>query len=65
MWLSGSWATVWVTRRPGEEYEESCIAPKFKEKNAIMIWGGILGGQKAPLIQWQKDNWVRLLLIVM
>lgn len=57
VWLSGSRGTVWITRRPGEEYHESCIAPKFKKKNAIMIWGGILGGQKTPLVLWQRDNW--------
>lgn len=57
VWLSGPRGTIWVTRRPGEEYEESCIAPKFPKKNAIMIWGGILGGQKAPHLQWQRDDW--------
>lgn len=22
-----------------------------------MVWGGILGGEKAPLVLWDKKNW--------
>jgi len=56
VWLSGTRGTVWVTRCTGEEYEEACISPTFKQRDAIMIWGGILGSTKAPLVLWERDN---------
>jgi len=57
VWLSGHTSRVWVTRRPGEEYNDDCLLPKFPKKNSIMVWGGILGGTKSELILWDKDNW--------
>ena len=57
IWLSGSQGRTWVTRRPGEEYEEDCIAPKFPKTNTVMIWGGILGGSKTPLVVWNRGDW--------
>jgi hypothetical protein len=38
-------------------YTEDCIAPKFKKQNSVMVWGGVLGGKKTPLILWDKQNW--------
>jgi len=29
--------TVWVTRRPGEEYNEDCLVPRFPRRNTIMV----------------------------
>ena len=57
VWLSGARGTVWITRCAGEEYEDACISPQFKQRNAIMIWGGILGGNKTPLVIWERDDW--------
>lgn len=57
IWLGGARGNVWITRRPGEDYLESCIAPTFKKQNSVMIWGGIIGGKKAPLVLWDRDNW--------
>ena len=37
VWLSGTRGNVWVTRCSGEEYEEACLSPTFKQRNAIMI----------------------------
>jgi len=37
VWLSGTRGRTWVTWRPGEEYKEDCIAPKFAKKDSIMI----------------------------
>jgi hypothetical protein len=57
VWLGGARGNIWVTRRPSEEYEEDCITPKFKKQNSVMIWGGILGGKKTPLVLWDRRNW--------
>ena len=57
IWLSGTQNRTWVTRRPGEEFNDDCLVPKFPQKNSIMIWGGILGGKKTPLVLWDRDNW--------
>ena len=57
VWLSGFRGNIWITRCCGEEYEEACISPKFKKENAIMIWGAILGGTKAPLVIWEREDW--------
>ena len=35
---AGSHGNVWVTRKPGEEFLENCIAPKFSDYSAAMIW---------------------------
>lgn len=57
VWLEGSRGTTWVTRRHGEEYDGDCIAPKFPKRNSVMIWGGIVGGRKTPLVLWNRDDW--------
>lgn len=42
---------VFVTRRPGEEFDEECIVPSFKQSSVcIMIWGCIIMGRKGPLV---------------
>jgi len=57
VWLTGTRNRTWVTRRPGEEYQEDCLVPKFAKKDMIMVWGGIMGGKKCPLILWDRENW--------
>ena len=51
--LSG---TIWVTRKPGEEYAEDCLVPKFQKLTTIMVWGAIYGNQKSTLIVWETEN---------
>lgn len=42
--------SVYVTRRPGEEMDENCVVPTFKQSNLrIMVWGCIMQGKKGPL----------------
>lgn len=48
-WLGGE---VWVTGRLGEEGEEEEM---FKRENSVMIWGGMIGGKKVPLVLWDKE----------
>jgi hypothetical protein len=53
----GSHGNVWVTRKPGEEFLENCIAPKFSDYSAVMIWGAIRGGKKSEVVVWDKKCW--------
>ena len=52
--IGGRYGKTYVTRRPGEAYIESCIEPKFQRIETVMIWGCIMGGQKGPLVIWDK-----------
>ena len=59
---------VWVWRRPGERYDEKCLAPTFKSgRQSLMIWGCMAYGRLGPLVQIPKDerrgvDYVRLVL---
>ena len=49
---------MWVTRRPGEEYAEDCLIPKFRKLSLMMVWGAISGvGGKLSLVFWDKKRW--------
>jgi transposase len=58
----------WVWRRPGERYDEGCLAPTFKSgRQSLMIWGCIAYGRLGPLIRIPKEersgaDYVRLVL---
>ena len=52
--------TVWVTRRPGEEYLEDCLVPKFPRLTTVMVWGAIYRDLKGPLVIWNTANWGRI-----
>jgi len=52
--------TVWVTRRPGEEYLEDCLVPKFAKQTTIMVWGSIYRNLKGPLVIWDMTTWGRI-----
>ena len=49
--------TVWVTRRPGEEYEEDCLVPRFPRLTTVMVWGAIYRNQKSRLVIWDTAHW--------
>jgi transposase len=59
---------VWVWRRPGERYDEKCLAPTFKSgRQSLMIWGCIANGRLGPLVRIPKEerkgtDYVRLIL---
>ena len=55
--VGGAAGNLWVTRRPGEEYESDCIQPTFRKLSLCMIWGAITGKEKGPMIVWDKENW--------
>lgn len=57
IYLGGARRTIYVTSPTQEEYKEECIVPKFKKRDSVMVWGGFVGGKKAPLVLWEKDDW--------
>lgn len=59
--VGGTHGRIWVTRRPGEEYSEDCLIPKFKKLSLLMVWGAISGiGGRLSLVFWDKKNWGRI-----
>ena len=55
--VGGAPGRIWVTRRAEEEFAESCLLPKFKKRESIIVWGCIVGRRKGPLIIWDKGAW--------
>ena len=55
-WITGGRHTrTWVTRRPGEELDPTCIVEKVQRKKGWMFWGCFHGYTKGPGIFWEKD----------
>jgi len=61
LWTDETWITggrhtrTWVTRRPGEEWDPTCIVEKHQRKKGWMFWGCFYGHTKGPGIFWEKD----------
>jgi transposase len=61
LWTDETWITggrhtrTWVTRRPGEEWDPTCIVEKHQRKKGWMFWGCFHGNTKGPGIFWEKD----------
>lgn len=56
--------TVWVTRRPGEEYLEDCLVPKFPRLTTVMVWGAIYRDLKGPLVIWDGSGLMGQLTLI-
>jgi transposase len=55
-WITGGRHTrTWVTRRPGEELDPTCIVEKVSKKKGWMFWGCFHGRTQGPGIFWEKD----------
>ncbi|KAF6815631.1 hypothetical protein CMUS01_12404 [Colletotrichum musicola] len=56
-WITGGHHTkLYVTRRPGEEWDPTCIIEKHQRKRGWMFWVCFSGDRKGPGIFWEK-NW--------
>ncbi len=53
---TGGFGVVYVTRQPGEEYELSCLTPKFRGYSSWMAHGCISGTTKGPLQIFEKKG---------
>ena len=61
LWSDETWVTdgrhrkTMVMRRPGEEWDETCIEEKVQRKKGWMFWGSFHGNTKGPAFFWEKD----------
>lgn len=61
LWTDETWVTggphrkQYVTRRPGEEWEPTCIVERHQRKGGWMFWGSFSGIRKGPGVFWEKD----------
>lgn len=69
-WTDSDWARVlftdetwvtggphrrqWVTRRPGEEFNDTCLVDRHQRKGGWMLWAGITATGKGPYVFWEK-----------
>lgn len=55
-WVSsGSHKRIFVTRKAGEELNETCLQPSLRRKNGWMFWGSFHGFSKGPCLFWEKE----------
>jgi transposase len=61
LWSDETWVTGgrhrrrWVTRRVGEELDDTCLVDKVRKKRGWMFWGCFSGSTKGPSIFWEKE----------
>jgi transposase len=62
LWTDETWVTAgphrkqYVTRRQGEEWEDTCIVERHQRKGGWMFWGSFSGlNGKGPGLFWEKD----------
>jgi hypothetical protein len=61
LWTDETWVTAgrhtrtWVTRRPGEEWDPTCIVERHQRKKGWMFWGCFHGHTKGLGFFWEKD----------
>ncbi|EED11731.1 conserved hypothetical protein [Talaromyces stipitatus ATCC 10500] len=52
---SGFHTRIWVTRKAGEELEETCIRSSPTRKRGWMFWATFHGNNKGPCLFWEKE----------
>lgn len=45
---------MWITRKAGEELENTCIIEKLRKKRGWMFWAYFSGTTKGPSLFWEK-----------
>ncbi len=51
VYLGDQHGRIYVTRCPGEEFDDDCCVPKFSQSSVrVMVWGCIMKGRKGPLV---------------
>ena len=47
--------SVWVTRKPGEEMDETCLRISPPDRRGLMFWASFHGATKGPCLFWEKE----------
>lgn len=61
LWSDETWVTaghhrkIWITRKPSEELDPTCIIEKVQRKSGWMFWGCFHGNTRGPSLFWEKD----------
>ncbi len=61
LWTDETWVTnrhgkIWVTRRAGEEYDDTCVTDKEAKPHGWLFWGCFSGGLGlGPGLFWEKS----------
>jgi hypothetical protein len=61
LWTDETWVTggrhrkQWVTRRPGEELDPTCVIDKVRRRRGWMFWACFSGSRKGPCMFWEKE----------
>ncbi|KAI1004975.1 hypothetical protein K3495_g3238 [Podosphaera aphanis] len=54
-WITDGWHTrTHITRKVGQDLDESCLVSQHRGKKGWMFWGCFAGSQKGPCIFWDK-----------
>ncbi|KAI0999796.1 hypothetical protein K3495_g8402, partial [Podosphaera aphanis] len=60
LWSHETWVTdgrhrdAYITRKPGDELEYTCLVDKTRKNTAWMFWGSFHGTQKGTCLFWEK-----------
>lgn len=61
LWTDETWVTsiyhrtIYVTRRAGEEFDDTCVRERVSHAPGWMFWGSFYGDQKGPCLFWEKE----------
>jgi hypothetical protein len=54
-WVNGYHRKIWVTRKAGEEHDDTCVFSMQQRRRGWMFWGCISGNEKGPCLFWEKS----------
>ncbi|EEA20407.1 transposable element tc1 transposase, putative [Talaromyces marneffei ATCC 18224] len=61
LWTDETWVTsgfhkrIWVTRKAGEELDDTCLRTSVARKRGWMFWASFHGDIKGPCLFWEKE----------
>ena len=61
LWSDETWVTsgfhtrIWVTRKAGEELDDTCLRTSPARKRGWMFWATFHGDNKGPCLFWEKE----------
>lgn len=61
LWSDETWVKAgrhrktFVTRKPGEEFNPTCVLERVQRQSGWMFWGSFHGSVNGPCLFWEKD----------